>query len=234
MHLEILSLPESQCVSTPSTAFLTRSNKFMFSPFVNIFNQIMFPHIHHIFFCKFHMFCTSQPPKIWWRLCSSLEHSDWLLVCIGSKQIFFAIKIIFALNQFQTIQSLHLWKKVYFAYIKKFLFIEWPSYIYIYIYNVPLQIKKVLLIYWMTVIYIWGSLNKFTDFFHIGTFIDSTHMKLVRFEVISSGCNALVVPFQQVLEGPMEVLSCECVNDLRHSLFYLLSCLITTTPELRE
>ena len=23
-----------------------------------------------------------------------------------------------------------------------------------------------------------GSLNKFPDFFHIGTFIDSTHMKL--------------------------------------------------------
>ena len=34
-------------------------------------------------------------------------------------------------------------------------------YIYIYIY-----------------IYIWGSLNKFPDFFRIGTFIDSTHMKL--------------------------------------------------------
>ena len=26
--------------------------------------------------------------------------------------------------------------------------------------------------------YIWGSLNKFPDFFRIGTFIDSTHMKL--------------------------------------------------------
>ncbi len=28
--------------------------------------------------------------------------------------------------------------------------------------------------------------------------------KKVSFEVISSGCNALVVPFQQLLEGPME------------------------------
>ena len=68
----------------------------------------------------------------------------------------------------------------------------------------------------------------------MGTFIDSTHMKLVPFQVISSGCNALVVPFQQLQEGPMEVLLCERVSDLRHSLFYLLSCLITTASELRE
>ena len=32
----------------------------------------------------------------------------------------------------------------------------------------------------------------------------------------------------------MEVLLCERVNDLRHSLFYLLKCLITTASELRE
>ena len=59
-------------------------------------------------------------------------------------------------------------------------------------------------------------------------------MKLVPFEVISSGCNALVVLFHQLLEGPMEVLLCECVNDLRHSLFHLLNCLITTASELRQ
>ena len=53
-------------------------------------------------------------------------------------------------------------------------------------------------------------------------------------EVISSGCNALVVPFQQLLEGSMEVLLCEHVNDLRHSLFYLLNCLITTASGLWE
>ena len=61
-------------------------------------------------------------------------------------------------------------------------------------------------------------------------------MKLVPFEVIS-GCNALV-SFQQLLEGPMEVLLCERVNDLRHSFFHLLNCLITTASkfffELRE
>ena len=32
----------------------------------------------------------------------------------------------------------------------------------------------------------------------------------------------------------MEVLLCERVNDLRHSLFRLLNCLITTASELRE
>ena len=68
----------------------------------------------------------------------------------------------------------------------------------------------------------------------MGTFIDSTRMKLVPFEVISSGRNALAVQFQQLLEGPMEVLLCERVNDLRHSLFPLLNCLITTASEFRE
>ena len=61
----------------------------------------------------------------------------------------------------------------------------------------------------------------------MGTFIDST---LVPFEVISD-CNALVVLFQQLLEGPMEVLLCERVNDLRHSLFYLLVSLLTTASK---
>ena len=32
----------------------------------------------------------------------------------------------------------------------------------------------------------------------------------------------------------MEVLLCERVNDLPHSLFHLLSCFITTASELRE
>ena len=79
-----------------------------------------------------------------------------------------------------------------------------------------------------------GSLNKFPDFFRMGTFIDSTHETLVPFEVISSGCNALIVQFQQLRQGPMEVLLCEFVNDLRHSLFHLLNCLITRDSELRE
>ncbi len=55
-----------------------------------------------------------------------------------------------------------------------------------------------------------------------------THETLVPFEVISSGGNALVVPFQRLLEGSMEVLLRKRVNDLRHSLFNLLNCLITS------
>ena len=35
-------------------------------------------------------------------------------------------------------------------------------------------------------------------------------------------------------EGLNEVLLCERVNDLRHSLFHLINCLITTASELRE
>ena len=57
-------------------------------------------------------------------------------------------------------------------------------------------------------------------------------MKL--FEVTSSDYNALVVPFNQLLEDPIEVLLCERVNDLRHGLFHLINCLITTASELRE
>ena len=63
------------------------------------------------------------------------------------------------------------------------------------------------------------------------------HETLVPFQVISSGCNALVL-LQQLLEGPIQVLLCERVNDLRHCLFHLLNCLITTASkfflELRE
>ena len=32
--------------------------------------------------------------------------------------------------------------------------------------------------FWHIIFDIRGSLNKFPDFFHMGTFIDSTHMKL--------------------------------------------------------
>ena len=52
--------------------------------------------------------------------------------------------------------------------------------------------------------------------------------------LISSGCNALVAPFQQLLEDSMEIHLCERVNELCHSLFNLLNCLITTASELRE
>ena len=55
---------------------------------------------------------------------------------------------------------------------------------------------------------------------------DDTHETLVPFGVNSSSCNALVVPFQQLLEGQMEVLLCQHVNDLRHILFLLHIVLI--------
>ena len=97
-------------------------------------------------------------------------------------------------------------------------------------YNMSISI-----IYIYIYIYIRGAYDKFPDFFCMGTFIDSTYMKtIVPFEVISSGCNALVVVFQQLLEGLMEVLLCERVNDLHHSLYHLLNCLIMTASELRE
>ena len=35
-------------------------------------------------------------------------------------------------------------------------------------------------------------------------------------------------------KGPIEVLLCERANDLRHSLFHLLNCLLTTASELIE
>ena len=35
-------------------------------------------------------------------------------------------------------------------------------------------------------------------------------------------------------KAPMEVPLCERVNDLRHNLFHLLNCLMTTASELRE
>ena len=83
-------------------------------------------------------------------------------------------------------------------------------------------------------IYIRGEYDKFPDFFRMSTFIDSTHETLAPFKVIFPGYNALIVPFKQLLQGPMEVLFCERVNDLRHTLFYLFSYLITIASELWE
>ena len=89
-------------------------------------------------------------------------------------------------------------------------------------------IKKKEVIYRQNM-YIRGAYVNFPDFFRMGT-----HKTLDPFKVISSGCNALIVPFQQLPEGPMEVLLCERINYLRHSLFPPLNCLLTTASELRE
>ena len=103
---------------------------------------------------------------------------------------------------------------------------------YIYLLFYIIYIYIFLYVYICIYIYIWGSLNKFPDFFRMGTFIDSTHDTLAPFKIISSSCNVLVGPLQQLLEGPVEVLLCERVNDLHHSLFHLLNSLITTASEL--
>ena len=77
-----------------------------------------------------------------------------------------------------------------------------------------------------------GSLNKFPDFFVLAILLIVHTSKSIPLEVISSGCNAFVVPIQQLLEDPMEVLLCERSNDLRHSLFHLFNSLLTTASEL--
>ena len=48
------------------------------------------------------------------------------------------------------------------------------------------------------------------------------------------GCIALVVPFEQLLEGPIKVLLCEGVNDHRHNLFHLLNCPASELKEIPE
>ena len=55
-----------------------------------------------------------------------------------------------------------------------------PIYIYIYIYNLwyYIVLYDVLYIITQNYTYIRGSLNKFPDFFRMGTFLDSIHMKL--------------------------------------------------------
>ena len=55
----------------------------------------------------------------------------------------------------------------------------------------------------------------------------------LRSNILYLQCTAMY-KFPQLLEGPMEVLLCERVNDLRHSLFRLLNCLITKVCELRK
>ena len=75
-------------------------------------------------------------------------------------------------------------------------------------------------------------MNKFPNFFRIGTFIiDSTHMKhkapsenLLRLQFI---CCTVPTTFGRP-HGSL------LVNDLRHSLFHLLNCLITRDSELWE
>ena len=83
-------------------------------------------------------------------------------------------------------------------------------------------------------IHIRSAYDEFPDFFRMATLIDSTLMKLyaLRSNLLQLQCTCST--FQQLLEGPMEVLLCERVNGLRHRLFHLFKCLRTTASELGE
>ena len=91
-------------------------------------------------------------------LCSSLEHSVWFAAISNSlKTNISEIKQIFAISQYYRMQSLHPWKtilkkKSFCFFWKKFpLFLEWPSYLFIYLYqeknvshsNRPKEKKKI-------------------------------------------------------------------------------------------
>ena len=54
----------------------------------------------------------------------------------------------------------------------------------------------------------------------------------LRSNLLRLQCTCCTVPTTS--EGPMQDLLCERVNDLRHSLFHLLSWLMTTASELSE
>ena len=63
--------------------------------------------------------------------------------------------------------------------------------------SLPLSLSLYIYIYVCVCIHKRGSLNKFPDFFFVwALLLEYTHEILVPFEVISSACNALVVPFQ--------------------------------------
>ena len=77
-------------------------------------------------FSRFSLFCLKRfhvrlffKPRVLCLICSHFEHPKNKYFCV--------IKIIFAINQFQTMQSLHLWKKNSgkndFAFLRKIPFI---------------------------------------------------------------------------------------------------------------
>ena len=69
----------------------------------------MLLYINPTFFFKFHMVCTFQPPKIWWQ--TSVQAWSTLVCCHFEYKSICEIRIIFAINQFETMQSLHLLKR---------------------------------------------------------------------------------------------------------------------------
>ena len=84
--------------------------------------------------------------------------------------------------KFQNFLSKSLYIYVY-IHICVYIFTYMHIYIYTYIYMriymyIYVCVYIYIYIYICICVYIRGSLNKFPDFFRMGTFIDSTHMKL--------------------------------------------------------
>ena len=124
---------------------LFNSGKYMFQQwqiyvypiYKHCFNQNMYSWTHQTLFCKFHMVCTFQPPKIWWQ--TSVQ--------VWSTVLFFDI-----LNSLKTYNFKQCRVYIYEKNLKKIILLFWKKlpiywmklyvcvcvcvciYIYIYIY----------------------------------------------------------------------------------------------------
>ena len=81
---------------------------------------------------------------------------------------------------------------------------------------------------------IQGSLNEFPDFFvwALSLIVHTWNSGPLQSNLLWLQCVCCTITTTS--GRPMEVLLCECVNDLCHSHFHLLNCLITTACDLRE
>ena len=61
--------------------------------------------------------------------------------------------------------------------------------------------------------------------------VHTWNLSPLRSNILRLQCTCCTVP--TILEGPMEVLLWKRVNELRHSLFHLLNCLITIASEFK-
>ena len=110
----------------------------------------MLLYTHHTLFCKFHMVCISQLPKIWWQI--SVQLFDLLPFWIAQKH-FCKIKIIFVINQFKNcriyIYGKNSGKKIILVLQKIALIYRMP---HVYIIGPP-SVTTIFLIYWMTLLF---------------------------------------------------------------------------------
>ena len=131
-----------QCVSIPLTVFLiwTCNGKSMFSLLINIFWwKHTSPYTLHILQQILHGLHFSVSKNLIIDFWSSLEHSVLFATILNrlKRNIFMRLKYL--LNQFQTFQCLHLWKKFWDENCVLFFF------------------PKISLIYWTTLIYIYST-----------------------------------------------------------------------------